>query len=275
MQALSNTLHELKLYRRMVGIQIRSQMQYRVSFWTDLLSTGFLNASYFLGLVLVFQRFQNIRGWTLGEVAFLAGMIEMSFATMDMIFSGFDPDTFAPMVQMGTFDQFLLRPMNITLQVFGSQFFLRRIGRMIEGAVIFGVSLSLVHIAWTPAKLLYLPLVLASQVAAMGALFIAASSLTFWTVQPFEVANIVTYGGVEAMTYPMTIYSLTLQRIFTFVIPFIFLNYYPALYFLDKPDPFGFPIFAPFLAPVAAGIMLFLALQLWRFGIRSYTSTGT
>lgn len=275
MSQAEEVFHELSLYRRMIGIQIRSQMQYRFSFLLELFSTGMLNASFFVGLVLVFQRFGSIKGWTLGEVAFLAGMIEMSFATMDMIFSGFDPDTFGPMIQAGTFDQLLLRPMNLTLQVFGSQFFIRRIGRILQGVVIFAIALSLNSVHWTLAKLLYLPVVFASQVVAMGALFIISSTLIFWTVQPLEVVNTVTYGGVELMTYPMHIYSLTIQRIFTYALPFIFLNYYPALYFLEKPDPLGFPMFAPFLAPVAAGLMFFAAIQFWHIGVRAYQSTGT
>jgi ABC-2 type transport system permease protein len=41
-----------------------------------------------------------------------------------------------------------------------------------------------------------------------------------------------------------------MRRFFTYIVPAIFLNYYPALYFLNKPDPFNFPAFAPFLSPL-------------------------
>jgi len=263
------------LYLRLILIQIRSQMQYRVSFWMELVSTGILNGSYFLALVLILERFNNIMGWTLGEVAFLAGMVEMSFATMDMIFSGFDPGAFSRLVRMGSFDQMLLRPVSITLQVFGSRFELRRMGRIVEGMVIFSVAMLLAPLHWTLAKLIYLPVVLASQVIAFGALFMLGSTLTFWTVQPVEAVNIVTYGGNELMTYPVTIYPLWLQRIFTYVMPFIFLNYFPALYFLDKPDPLGFPAFAPFLAPAAALALIVAAIWFWHFGINHYQSTGS
>ncbi|MEW5988101.1 MAG: ABC-2 family transporter protein, partial [Chloroflexota bacterium] len=90
-----------------------------------------------------------------------------------------------------------------------------------------------------------------------------------------EVVNIFTYGGSEMMSYPMSIYQGWLRRFFTFVVPAIFLNYYPALYFLDKPDPLGLPAVAPFLAPVVGLGVLTLALLFWRFGVRHYQSTGT
>jgi ABC-2 type transport system permease protein len=263
------------LYTRLILVQIRSQMQYRVSFWMELLSTGVLNGSYFLSLVLILERFNNIMGWTLGEVAFLAGVIEMSFATMDMIFSGFDAGNFSTMVKTGSFDQLLLRPVSITLQMFGSRFELRRMGRMLEGALIFIYALSVAPVHWSIDKLLYFPVVFISQVVAFGALFMMGSTLTFWTVEPVEAVNILTYGGNELMTYPASIYPTWLQRFFTYIIPFIFLNYYPGLYFLGKPDPLGMPVFAPFLAPLAAAGMLVLAAWFWKFGVNHYQSTGS
>ncbi len=265
----------LMMYLRLLGIQLRSQMQFRFSFWMDLFSTGIVNAAYFLTIVLVLERFGNISGWTLGEIAFLFGMIEMSFGAMDMIFSGFDPDVFTVLVREGRFDQLMLRPVGLAWQVLGSRFLIRRLGRILEGLVIWLVGLSLLSMHWTVAKVLYLPLVFASQVLAMGALFIMGSTMTFWTLQSSEAVNILTYGGVELMSYPMQIYPVWMQRFFTYVVPFIFLNYYPALFLLDKPDPLHFPLFASFLAPFVGIGMFCAALIFWRAGINHYQGSGT
>jgi ABC-2 type transport system permease protein len=66
-----------------------------------------------------------------------------------------------------------------------------------------------------------------------------------------------------------------MRRFFTYVIPAIFMNYYPALYLLDKPDPFGMPVFVRFLAPVAGLGLLAAALIFWQYGLRHYESTGS
>ncbi len=263
------------IYRRLISVRIRAQLQYRVAFLLDLTAAAFGTVVGFGTLALIFERFDNIAGWTLGEVAFLYGMVETAFGIMDMIFSGFDPDTFGPLVQRGDFDKLLLRPINITLQVLGSDISLRRLGRIAQGAVILAIALTMVDVRWTLAKIVYLPVVLVSLVAFFGGLFIVGSTTTFWTVQRVEVINIFTYGGTEMMAYPMHIYAKWMRHFFTYVIPAIFLNYYPALYFLDRPDPLNMPGFAPFLSPVAGFGMLAAALAFWRFGIRHYTSTGT
>jgi ABC-2 type transport system permease protein len=250
-------------------------MQYRVSFVFDILATAFVSGVGFLTIALVLDRFDGIAGWTLGEVAFLFGMVETGFGIMDMLFSGFDPPNFGFHVRMGTFDQMLLRPVNITLQVFSSEFIIRRLGRILQGSLILILAITLVDIAWTPFKFVYLPIVIISQVCFFGGLFIIGATITFWTVESIEAINIFTYGGTEMMSYPMNIFPNWLVRFFTFLLPAIFMNYYPAIYFLDKSDPFHAPPIASFLAPLVGIVVLFISLLFWRFGIRHYQSTGT
>jgi ABC-2 type transport system permease protein len=268
-------LRSLDLYRRLIAVQIRSQMQYRVSFLFDAFNTALVSGVSFLTIALVLQRFEGIAGWSLPEVAFLYGMVESAFGVMDMLFSGFDPPIFGKHVRLGSFDQMLLRPVGITLQVLGSEFLTRRLGRIIQGAIILGLALSLLQVQWTAAKLLYLPVVFASLVCFFGGLFIVGATITFWTVESIEAVNIFTYGGSEMMAYPMHIYPKLMLCFFTYIVPAIFLNYYPALYFLNKPDPLGMPPWSPFLAPLAGLGVLCAGLTFWRFGIRHYQSTGT
>lgn len=266
--------HTLGSYRRLLGATLRSQLQYRASFAFDVLGTMLITVTEFGALALVFGRFGDIRGWTLGEVAFLYGLLELSFGLMDLIFAGFDPAWFGQGVRKGTFDQLLLRPLSVTWQVLGSDLTLRRLGRALLGVGIFALALNLNPVVWTPGKVLYLPPVMLGMVLFFGGLFVFGATVTFWTVESFEAMNILTYGSSFVISYPMHIYGEWLRRVFTFI-PAIFLNYYPALYFLGKPDPLGFPAFAPFIAPFAGGAVFLAALAFWRFGLRHYQSTGS
>jgi ABC-2 type transport system permease protein len=275
LHGLTRLRHNWSLYLRLIGIQIRSQLQYPASFWLDVAGTGVSLAAFFVSLALILQTFGDLGGWTIGEIAFLFGLLETSFGLMDMVFAGFDPANFGRRVRRGTFDQLLLRPVNITLQVLGDEFVLRRIGRIAQGAVIFAIALNTVEIQWTLGKVVYLPFVVLGMVCFFGGLFVIGSTITFWTVESIEVMNIFTYGSSELISYPMHIYPDWLRSFFTFVLPAALLNYYPALFFLDKPDPFGMPGFMPFLSPVAGLLVLGIGLLYWRFGIRHYQSTGT
>jgi ABC-2 type transport system permease protein len=176
---------------------------------------------------------------------------------------------------MGSFDQLMLRPVSVTLQVFGSEFILRRIGRVAQALAILAFAFIYGDIAWTIPKLLYLPVIFISNICFFGGLFVIGATITFWTVESIEVVNIFTYGGTEMMSYPMNIYPDWMIKFFTFIIPAIFLNYYPALYILGRPDPLGMPAFAPFLAPVFGPAILLLGFACWNFGLRHYQSTGS
>jgi ABC-2 type transport system permease protein len=164
---------------------------------------------------------------------------------------------------------------NVTAQVLGSSFLLRRLGRILQGLIVLGISFGMGEVHWTLAKLLYFPALLMSVIAFFGGLYIIGSTITFWTIESIEAMNVFTYGGSEMMSYPMHIYQDGLRKFFTYILPAIFLAYYPALYFLDKPDPLGMPAFAPFLAPVVGWGTLTVALRFWRFGINHYQSTGS
>jgi len=272
---MRNLSFTLGVYFRLISIQMRAQLQYRTAFVLEVLSTGITLFLFFASIAFVLQRFGNLGGWTLGEIAFLWGTVEFAFGLMDMIFSGFDPATFGKQIRQGLFDQLLLRPVNLTVQVFGSDFVLRRLGRITQGAIILIIAINLAAIDWTPFKVVYLGLVIAGLVCFFGGLFMIGATITFWTVDSIEAMNILTYGGSEMMAYPMHIYPDWLRRTFTYIVPAIFLNYYPALYFLNKTDPLGLPPIFSFLAPLVGGGVLLVALACWRFGIRHYQSTGT
>ena len=250
-------------------------MQYRVGFLLDVISTAVVTGMVFITFAFVIARFGNIAGWSLGEVGFIYGMVEFSFGLMDMIFSGFDPQNFGRQVRLGRLDQVLLRPINVTLQIFGSEFILRRVGRIAQGLVIFLIALQMTDIQWTTTKIIYLPVVILSQVLFFGGLFIIGATITFWTYESIEVINIFTYGGAEMMSYPMNIYPDWMRKIFTYFLPAIFINYFPALFFLDKPDPLNYPFYVIFLSP-GIGIGIFrIGLIFWRYGLNQYQSTGT
>jgi len=272
---LADLRHHLGLLVRLVGAQVRSQLQYRVSFTMDVVSSFLMFGFEFGALAALFVRFETLGGWTLGEVAFMGGLTAVSFKTMDMLFSGFDPPAFGEHVRKGTFDAILLRPAPLTLQVLGSRFVLMRVGAIAEGVAVFALALWLVDVHWTAAKLTFLPLVVIGQLAFFAALFVIGSTVTFWTVDSIEAMNILTYGGHELNQYPAHIYPLGLRRFFTYVVPTLFLAYYPTLYLLDKPDPTGMPSWVRFIGPVI-GLGAFAgATAIWHIGIRHYRSTGT
>jgi ABC-2 type transport system permease protein len=77
------------------------------------------------------------------------------------------------------------------------------------------------------------------------------------------------------ISHPMHIYPDMLRRFFTYIIPVIFIGYYPTLAIFEIPDPFNMPHWIAYIAPLIGLGSLGIASIFWRFGIKHYQSTGT
>ena len=123
-------LDGLRLYGRYIDISFRSQMQYRASFVMLSVGHGLMTGLEFLGIWVLFDRFAALDTWSLPEVAFFYGLINIAFALCDAFSRGFDQ--FASTVKSGDFDRLLLRPRSTALQLAGQELTLKRIGRLTQ-----------------------------------------------------------------------------------------------------------------------------------------------
>lgn len=59
-----------------------------------------------------------------------------------------------------------------------------------------------------------------------------------------------------------------------YVVPFAFVNYFPAQYLLRKEDMAAYPEIYMYLTPVIGIGMYLLAYAFWRFSLKYYKSSG-
>ncbi len=269
-----NILSDLRLYVYLLITQIRAQAQYKVNLVIDISTYFALTSLEFVGVLLYFGPFPTLLGWKVGEVAMLCGVMSISFGLAEMFGAGIDafPDT----IRLGEFDRVLLRPVSSFILVAGSDFRLRRLGRITQGCITFIVALRLLPaLNWTPVKLLVLAIGIGSGALLFISVLLLGATLCFWTVESTELLNILTYGGREMLSYPLVIYNQLLQRFFLFVVPLAFGSFVPTCYLLGRPLPFGLPAEVAFAAPLVALAFAVVAIATWRFGIHRYQSTGS
>ena len=263
----------LRLYFRYLGLSVRSQMQYRASFVMSAIGHGLITGIEFLGVLVLFQRFGSIRGWTLAEVALFYGIVNIAFAIADAVARGFD--LFSRMLKAGDFDRLLLRPRSLPLQLAGQELVLRRIGRFAQALAVLLWAAAVLHIAWTPARVALLLAAIGGGVCFFVALFVLQATLSFWTIETLEIVNAFTYGGVFAAQYPLSIYRTWFRRFFTAVVPLAAISYFPALALLGRSHQSSLPVPLQWLSPLAGVLFLLVSLRLFQFGVRRYQSTGS
>ena len=267
-------MNALRLYMRYVGVSLRAQMQYPGAFIATSVGAFAATVVDFIAIWALFSRFRQIDGWQFHEIALFYGVVSVAFAIADALTRGFD--IFGPQfVKTGDFDRLLVRPRSTVLQLLGFEFRATRIGRLAQGMVAWAVGMYFSGIDWTWSAWATLLFAVAGGVALFSGILVLQATLAFWTVESLEIANTLTYGGIEAAQYPLDIYTRWFRNFLTFVVPLGCVTYFPVASALGRADRTDV---APWLLPLTPAFgFLFLAasLWIWSIGVRHYTSTGT
>ncbi len=262
------------LYLRLIALALKAQMQYRASFLLLSLGQFLVTATEIVGIWALFERFGELTPWSLAEVAFFYGVVNVAFAVTDAAARGFD--LFGSVfVKTGNFDRLLLRPRSTLLQLAGHDFPLYRIGRLLQGVIVLVWAAVVLDIDWTVWRALLLAVTLVATFAFFYGLVVCQAVLSFWTTESLEIMNTLTYGGVETAQYPMAIYQKQFRQFFTFIVPLACVAYFPVVAIVGVDDPLGSPFALQVAAPLAGFAFLGLSMLLWRVGVRHYTSTGS
>lgn len=263
----------LQLYGRFIAASVRGQMQYRASFVMQTIAQFAATAMEFFAIWVLFHRFNKLGPWSLPEVGVFFGVVGVAWALTDTISRGFD--IFGRTVRNGEFDRILLRPRTTVFQLIAQETQLRRMGRMVQvGGVLIWAWLTL-DLGWAPERLLLLTAAVLGGAALFMGLLIIQATISIWTVESLEIMNIMTYGGVTTAQYPLSIYPDWLRRFFLFFVPLGVAMYFPVVHLLGKTDPLGSPAWLGWAGPFAGFLFLAVALRVWQFGVRHYTSTGS
>ncbi|MFI0606768.1 MAG: ABC transporter permease [Anaerolineae bacterium] len=265
----------VRVYLALIAAQARAQMQYRLGFLLSLTTAFAATIVDFIGLSFFFIHFPDIGGWRLPEIALLYVLVNLPFSVAHLLGEGFED--FRRYVQLGELDRLLLRPRAVALQVAGDGLALRQFGRLAQVLVVAALTWRWLDLGarWSAADWLLAGWAMLGGLAFYLGVFLLSATLCFWTVESIELANIVTYGSTEMAIYPMPIFGRWLRRTFTYLVPLAFVNYYPALILLDRPDPTGLPPWTGWAAPLVCLAVLGLGRAAWGVGLRRYQSTGS
>ena len=109
----------MSLYFKFMKVHFKSELQYKMSFILSFLSQFLVFFGYYFSVICLFDKFSNIKGFTLYEVLLTFGIIQFGFSFCETFFRGIDQ--FDNLIVDGSFDRLLLRPRSILLQVFASE----------------------------------------------------------------------------------------------------------------------------------------------------------
>jgi ABC-2 type transport system permease protein len=260
-------------YLQLLAAQVRSQTQYRASFAMDLIGSTVLTVLDVASVFVIFSVTGNLGGFGGREVLLIVGISALAFPAADLVVG--NVERLRVYVRTGLFDAVLVRPLSALGQLVAMDFAPRRVGRVVQGLVLYVIALAVAPVDWSvPVAALAVVAPVAGAVF-FASVFVAGATVAFWWIESGEIANAFTYGGRDFTSYPMTVFGGLFRRLFAYGLGFAFVAYLPALAMLGRPDPLGVPGWLHWCSPLVAAVAAGLAALFWRTGVRHYRSTGS
>lgn len=257
------------LYWLFLKNRFKILLEYRANFLIGASSTVVMQGAGLLAIWVVMSQIPSLNGWSLEQILLIYGMITLA-KSINHMFADNLWTLGRQYVRTGTFDRFMVRPIDPLFHLLADRFCHDGIGNFLVGAALVLIAAGRLDIAWTAPTILYFVVMVLSG----GLIFIALNLITavsgFWLMDSVPVTRVV-FEMHEFAKYPLTIYPQAIGIILTWLIPYGFASFYPAAYLLGEDV-------SPWLAwgaPVVAVVLLAIGLQVWRFGLRHYGSTGT
>jgi ABC-2 type transport system permease protein len=247
---------------------MKSQMQYKISFFLTTLGQFITAFMAFFGLYFIFLRVNAVDDFKFEQVFLCFAVVMAAFSLGEMFGGGLA--SFPRMLGNGEFDRVLVRPRNIILQVLMPSMDFTRLGLLIQAMIVLGYAVSISKFVWTWDKILTLCLMIVCGSALFFGLFLINAACSFFTLESVNFLNIFTYGARQFGRYPFSVYGNGILKFLTFVIPLALIQYYPLLYILDREKNILF-----MFLPVAALLFLIPCFLFYRFGLSRYKSIGS
>ena len=258
----------MKLYANYLSMLLKSQMQYKASFFMSVFGQFLTFFTTFLGVYFLFSRFECVNGFTFSEILICFSVMLTSFAITECFARGFD--VFPSLIRSGELDRILVRPRNVIFQVLTSNMEFTRVGKLLQAALMLAYAIPNCGVVWTWDKVLTVVLMILGGIATFTSLFVLYAGFSFFTIEGLEFMNIFTDGSLEFGKYPISVYGEGVLKFCTYVIPVALFQYYPFLYLIGRSQNTGF-LFLPLLC-----FVFFLPCYgFFLFGLRKYQSTGS
>ena len=264
-------MHTLKRYWRLYRVLIQQflkvVMQSKVDFLMGLLGFFLTQASGIIFLYLIFQQIPTLQGWTLDQLIFIYGFAQIPRG-IDHLFTDNIWLVAWRMVINGEFDRYMLRPMNVFFQVIAEKLQPDALGEILIGSIVVLLSIQKGVAAVTPVSILLFAVSVVAGALIYTSIKLFFASFALWMKQSGPLLQ-VAYEMAEFAKYPTEIYHKGIQFIITWIIPFAFVAYLPASYFLGKAEA------------GVIGVECVIAIEFWciaygtfQYGLKFYESAG-
>jgi len=256
-----------RIYRTFFTSSFARELEFRANFFAKIAQNCVWVFFFVMILLVIYRNTKSVAGWSRGDAFILAASCFLMNALISACFLSLQE--IPQQVRQGTLDFVITKPIDTQFWISTRKFNFDQLGTLTAGFVMvwYGIKTAGLHpgaMQW----LAYVVLVL-SSLAIFYSFYLILMTLGIWLVR---VDNLWVLGEsvMQVARYPMDIYSLSIQRFFTFMIPLAFVATIPSRQLVQGFNP----------RMLAAGLIwgvacIFIARWFWNYALRHYTSASS
>ena len=243
----------------LIATNLKASFALRGAFWLEAAAMLLNNVFYFSIWWIFFDRFEEIGGWRIADMAALYGIVAGGYG-LAVLFAGGVRDLARQIIE-GDLDVLLTQPKSVLLQAVGSRTIASGWGDFSTGALFLWIS---GLVSWST-----LPVALVAMLSS-AVVFIASGvvihSMAFWLGRVENLARQLWEFLITFSIYPSPLFDGALKLVLFTLLPAGFIGYLPVELVRDF-SPLG-------LLSVLGGAALYgaLALLVFERGLRRYES---
>ena len=248
---------------------VKMRLAYRMDFFVDTLAVSFSMVIQLAVLSTLFSKVQSLDGWSFEQVLFIYAFSLLPLGLFNIVSVNLYRFSDQYIIQ-GKFDRVLLRPVGTLAQVLFESFNVSGLNEILLGIVVMTYAGMKLGLDFGVKEILVLAIMVPSASLVYMGVFLAITSVSFWHEDRMGLAPPV-YNIIRFSRYPITIYSLPIRIFLTFVLPFAWVAFFPATWFLGSGEFSRLALLTPLVGLAVFGG----SVMIWRRGVRNYASTGS
>jgi len=258
----------LYLYKIFMKQYFKALMQSKLDFFMGFFAFFLNQITGIVFLQLVFQQIPSLNGWNFFQLVFIYGFAQIPKG-IDHFFTDYLWTFTRKTIKEGSFDRYLLRPINPLFQVLVERCQVDGLGEVAVGLLLVIYAGGKLELSMSPLTyVVFLIAVVAGAVIYMSVKLFFASNAFF--IKDCYNLLYMAYNMSDFAKYPSNIYSRSVNLVLSFVLPFSFTAFIPAKYFLTKDSVFV-TIGVECLVALVAFI---IAYNYFKLGCKRYESAG-
>jgi ABC-2 type transport system permease protein len=245
--------------RALLATNLKATLMLRGAFVMQVVFMVLNNLTFFVFWWVLMRRVPELRGWRLGDIQVLFGVVAAGFGTAVTLAGGVRH--LGRFIDDGELDTLLTQPKPVLLHALGLRSQASGLGDVLSGIALIGWS---GQVSWRALPLLGFAIVASALVfVACGIVFF---SLAFWLGKVETAARQLWELLITFSLYPEPLFGGVLRLVLFTLLPAGFVGYVPAR-LAQSPS-----VARALLLAVAAGTYLAIAAIVFDRGLKRYTS---